>query len=67
MDRASVLSAFDDMLAELDRKQDGIHVQEARRALVRARKSIEEDSADSPRNEALVDAMTQLVMFGIPG
>jgi uncharacterized iron-regulated protein len=67
MDRASVLSAFDDMLAELDRKQGGIHVQEARRALVRARKSIENDPADSPRSDALVDAMIQLVMFGIPG
>jgi len=67
MDRASVTSAIGDMLAELDRKQDSIHVQEARRALTRARQLIEANPDGSPRNEELVDAMTQLVMFGIPG
>ena len=67
MDRASVTSAIDDMLAELDRKLDSIHVQEARRALARARQLIEANPGGSPRNEELVDAMTQLVMFGIPG
>ncbi|MGO4392976.1 hypothetical protein AB4Z46_16630 [Variovorax sp. M-6] len=55
------------MLAELDRKQDSIHVQEARRALTRARQLIEANPDGSPRNEELVDAMSQLVMFAIPG
>ncbi|HSV57710.1 MAG TPA: hypothetical protein VLJ19_02340 [Variovorax sp.] len=67
MDSKSVISAIDDMLGELDRKPDSIHVQEARRALVRARKSIEANPGGSPWNEALVEALTQLVMFGIPG
>ena len=67
MDSKSVLSAIDDMLGELDRKPDSIHVQEARRALIRARKSIEAKPGGSPLNEELIEAMTQLVMFGIPG
>lgn len=67
MDRASVLSAIGDMLAEVDRKQDSIHVQEARRALIRARQSVEAKPDGSPWNEELVEAMTQLVMFGVPG
>jgi len=62
-----VTAALGDMLAELDRKQDSIHVQEARRALVRARQSIEADPDDPAENDALVNAMIQLVMFGIPG
>ena len=67
MDSKSVISAIDDMLGELDRKPDSIHVQEARRALVRARQSIEANPGGSPWNAELVGAMTQLVMFGIPG
>jgi|KBSMisStandDraft_5_1062788.scaffolds.fasta_scaffold1684933_1 hypothetical protein len=67
MDSTSVISAIDDMVGELDRKPDSIHVQEARRALVRARKAIEAKPGGSPLNEELVEAMTQLVMFGIPG
>ena len=67
MSSKSLISAIDDMLGELDRKPDSIYVQEARRALVRARKSIEADPGGSPWNEALIDAMTQLIMFGIPG
>ena len=67
MDSKSVISAIDHMLGELDRKPDSIHVQEARRALIRARKSIEAKPGGSPLNEELIEAMTQLVMFGIPG
>jgi len=67
MDSKSVISAMDDMLGELGRKPDSIHVQEARRTIVRARKSVEAKPSGSSLNEELVEAMTQLVMFGIPG
>ena len=67
MNSRSVLSAIDTLLGELDSKPDSIHVQEARRALVRARQSIEARPDGSPWHDELVDAMTQLVMFGIPG
>jgi hypothetical protein len=67
MDSKSVLSAIDGLLGELDSKPDSTHVQEARRALVRARHSIDARPEGSPWHEELVDAMTQLVMFGIPG
>ena len=67
MDSTFVLSAIDDMLGELDRKPNSIHVQEARRTLVRARQSIAARPDGSPWHGELVDAMTQLVMFGIPG
>ena len=67
MDSSFVISAIDDMLGELDNKPDSIHAQEARRALVRARQSIEARPDASPWHEELVGAMTQLVMFGIPG
>ncbi|MDM0036797.1 hypothetical protein QTI33_32005 [Variovorax sp. J22P271] len=59
-------SAIGDMLAELDRKQDSIYAQEARRALIRARQLIE-TNPDSLNDEVLMNAMLQLVMFGIPG
>jgi hypothetical protein len=67
MESSSVISAIDDMLGELDRKQDGIHVQEAKRALVRLRQSIVANPGGSPWSSELVEAMIQLVMFGIPG
>jgi hypothetical protein len=67
MDQASVLAAIGDMLCELDRKPAGIHVQEARRALVRVRERIEANPGGSPWHEDLLQAMTQLVMFGLPG
>ena len=67
MDLASVLAAISNMLDELDRKPDSIHVQEARRALVRARREIEANPNGSPWQEELLRAMAQLTMFGIPG
>ena len=67
MDSTSVISAIDDMLGELDRKPDSIHVQEARRALVRARKSIEAKPGGSPVNVEVFDDMTQMDMYGIQG
>jgi hypothetical protein len=67
MESSSVISAIDDMLGELDRKQDGIHVQEARRTLVRLRTSVGTNPGGSPWSDELVEAMIQLVMFGIPG
>lgn len=67
MDQVSVLAAISDMLSELDRKPHSIHVQEARRALVRAQQAIERNPNGSPWQDELLQAMAQLTMFGIPG